>query len=80
LKIKRKLWEELIAYFSLTRHGPHRIWRFQICFYCCVCIHCRGNVSTEPLLSNDMGMHIETNKLIRGIYEVRRWDDVHTKF
>jgi hypothetical protein len=25
LKIKRKLWEELIAYFSLTRHGPHRI-------------------------------------------------------
>jgi hypothetical protein len=28
-------------------------WRVQQYFYCCVCIRYRGNVSTEPLLSND---------------------------
>jgi hypothetical protein len=25
-------------------------------FYCCVCIHYRGNVSNEPLPSNDKGI------------------------
>jgi hypothetical protein len=48
-------------------------------------IRCRGNVFTEPLLSNDRGIHIQTHRLIRGIYEVRRWDglrchDIRTKF
>jgi hypothetical protein len=28
-------------------------------FYCCVCIHYRGNVSTEPLPSNDRGIFTE---------------------
>jgi hypothetical protein len=49
------------------------------------CIRCRGNVSTEPLPSNDMGIHIQTHKLKGEIYKVCRWDgfrwhDIHTKF
>jgi hypothetical protein len=42
---------------SLIRRGPHWKRRVQQ-FYCCVCIHYRGNVSTEPLPSNDRGTHI----------------------
>jgi hypothetical protein len=40
---------------SLIRHGPHRKRRVQQFFYCCVYIRYRGNVSTEPLPSNDRG-------------------------
>jgi hypothetical protein len=40
-----------------------------------VCICCRGNVSTELLLSNGMrDTHTETHRLMGGIYEVRRSD------
>jgi hypothetical protein len=35
-----------------------------------MCIRCRGNVFTDPLRSNDKGIHIQT--LMRGIYEVGR--------
>jgi hypothetical protein len=38
---------------SLIRHGPHLKRRVLQFFYCCVCIRYRGNVSTEPLPSND---------------------------
>jgi hypothetical protein len=41
---------------SSIRHGPHRKRRVQQFFYCCVCIRYRGNVSTEPLPSNDRGI------------------------
>jgi hypothetical protein len=44
---------------SLIRHGPHWKRRFQQFFYCCVCIRYRGNVSTEPLPSNDRGIFTE---------------------
>jgi hypothetical protein len=30
--LNEKFWEELITYFLLTRHGPHRKWRLQQCF------------------------------------------------
>jgi hypothetical protein len=43
----------------LIRHGSHWKWRFQWFFYCCVCIRYRGNVSSEPLPSNDKGIFIE---------------------
>jgi hypothetical protein len=43
---------------SLIWHRPHRKWRVQQFFYCCVCIRCRGNIFTEPLPSNDRGIHI----------------------
>jgi hypothetical protein len=56
--INKKFWEELIAYFPLIRHGLHRKRRIQQFFYCCVCIRCSGNVSTEPLTNNDSGIHI----------------------
>jgi hypothetical protein len=32
----------------LILHGPHA----QQLLYCCVCIHCHGNMFTEPLPSN----------------------------
>jgi hypothetical protein len=34
--------EELIAYFSLIRHGPHRKRRVQQFHYRCMCIRCRS--------------------------------------
>jgi hypothetical protein len=71
--VKRgKFWEELIAYFRLIRHGPHRKQRVQQFFCCCVCFRGRGKVFTEPLPSNDRGIHIQTQRLMGGIYEVRR--------
>jgi hypothetical protein len=56
--LNKKFWEELIAYFPLI-HQPHRKRRVQQFFYYCVCICCRGNVFTEPLPSNDRGIHIQ---------------------
>jgi hypothetical protein len=41
--------------FSLIQE-PHLKRRFQQFFYCCMCICYRGNVSTEPLPSNDSGI------------------------
>jgi hypothetical protein len=48
-------------------------------------IRCRGNVFTKSLPSNDRGIHIQTHRLMGGIYEIRRWDglrchDIYTKF
>jgi hypothetical protein len=34
--------------------------RVQKFFYCCLCIRYRGNVSTEPLPSNEKGIFTET--------------------
>jgi hypothetical protein len=45
VNLKNNFREEFI------RHRPHRKRRVQQFFYCCVCIRCRGKVSTEP--SND---------------------------
>jgi hypothetical protein len=42
----------------LIRHGSHWKRRFHQ-FYCCVCIRFSGNVSTEPLPSNDRGIFTE---------------------
>jgi hypothetical protein len=33
-KIKKKFWEELIAYFPLIRRGPNTKWRLQQFFHC----------------------------------------------
>jgi hypothetical protein len=69
----------------LIRHGPNRKRRVQQFFYSFVCIRCHGNVFTEPLSSNDRGICIQSQRLMGGIYVVRRWDglrchDIHTKF
>jgi hypothetical protein len=40
---------------SFIQHGPHWKRRAQQFFDCCVCIRYRGNVSTEPLPTNDRG-------------------------
>jgi hypothetical protein len=79
VQIKNKFREDLIAYFPLILHGPHRKLRAQQ--FCCVSISSRGDVFTEPMASNDR----ERQRLMGGIYEVRRWDvlrchGIHTKF
>jgi hypothetical protein len=48
----------VIALLSLIRHGPQWKRRVQQ-FYCCVCIRYHGNVSNEPLPSNDEGTFTE---------------------
>jgi hypothetical protein len=53
LKVNKNFWKELIAYFHSIRPGPQRKRRLQQFFYCCVFIHYRGNVFTEPLPSNN---------------------------
>jgi hypothetical protein len=42
---------------SLIKHGPNIKTRDQQFFYCCKRIRCRGNTFTEPLPSNDNGIH-----------------------
>jgi hypothetical protein len=56
--------------FPLIRYKPHRKQSAQQFFYCCLCIHCPGNVFTEPLPNNDRGIQIQTHRLMGGIYEV----------
>jgi hypothetical protein len=75
IKINKKFWEELIAYFPLIH-----VEQF---FYCCVCIRCRRNVFAKPLLSKDTGLQIQTYRAMGGIYKISRWDglmchDTHT--
>jgi hypothetical protein len=84
-ELKKNFWEELFAYCPLIRHGPQRQRRLQQFFFCCVCTRCCGNVFTEPLPSNDRWILIQTQRLMGGFYEERRWDglrcrDMHTKF
>jgi hypothetical protein len=65
-KKNKKCWEELKAYFTLIRHGPHTKWRVLNFLYCRVCIRCSGNVFTEPLTSNDrrIHIHVQTHRLM----------------
>jgi hypothetical protein len=61
------------TYSPFIRHGPYNNYASNNSFIV-ACNRCHGNVSTEPLPSNDVAIHIQTHRLIRGIYEVRRWD------
>jgi hypothetical protein len=49
-----------------------------------MCIHCCGNFFTEPLPSNDRGIHIQTHTLTGGLLKYDtdrlRHHDIHTKF
>jgi hypothetical protein len=68
-------------YRSLIRHGPHRKRRVQQFFHCWVSICYRGNVFTDPLPSSDRGIftealpsndkriHIQTQRLMGGIFD-----------
>jgi hypothetical protein len=83
--IRQEVLGRISNIFLLIRHWPHRKRCVQQFFCCCVCIRCRGNIVTEPLPSNDKGIHIYTHSLMGGIYEVHRWDelrchDIYTKF
>jgi hypothetical protein len=53
----------------LIRHGSYRKWCLQQ-LYCCLCVRCPRNMSTEQLRRNYSGIHIQTYRLIGGIYEV----------
>jgi hypothetical protein len=60
--IKKKFWEELIAYLPFTiyyesdktpkLHITHCVQQFP---HYCACIRCRGNLFAEPLPRNVMG-------------------------
>jgi hypothetical protein len=79
--ISKKFWKEHIAYFPLTRHGPHRKRRVQQFVYCCVCIRCRGNVFTEPMTGNDKGIHIHTQTDGKHLWSTPfSCHGIHTKF
>jgi hypothetical protein len=45
-----------------------------------IILPCRGNVLTEPLPSNEHltigGIHIQTCRVMAGVYEVRRWEEI----
>jgi hypothetical protein len=56
---------------SLIRYGSYRKRRVQFLYFS-VYIRGRGNVFTEPLPSSDRGIHIQTHRLMGGVYEVRR--------
>jgi hypothetical protein len=64
--IKKSSGRELISYFHLIRRGPQGERRVQLFFYC-LFIRYRGNVFTEPLPSNDRGIHIETETVRRDL-------------
>jgi hypothetical protein len=72
--MKKKLWEELIAYISWydtdnKENGASN--NFSICW---VCVRCRGNVSTEPLPSNDRRTHINIQANRRDLWSTPlRW-------
>jgi hypothetical protein len=56
---KQEIMGRINRLLPLIRHGPHWKRRVQQFFSCCVCIRYRGNVSTEPLPSNDRGIFTE---------------------
>jgi hypothetical protein len=65
--LSKKFWEELIVYFLLIWHGPHRKRSLKQFFYCCICVRCLWNVFTEPLPSNDKGIDIQTHRQQGGL-------------
>jgi hypothetical protein len=75
----KKFWEGIIANIPLIRHGSHRKRRVQQFFYCCVCIHCHGNVFTETLPSNERRYTYE-HRLMGGIWDGLRCHNIHTVF
>jgi hypothetical protein len=61
-------------YSCLTRNGSHRKHRIQQFFYCCLCIHCRGNVYTYSLPSNGRLSCLYYSCLLWGIHsKVNSW-------
>jgi hypothetical protein len=68
----KKFWEELIAYFPLIRHGPHRKRRLQQFFVAAGkslpsrCLATKGGIHfTEPLPNNG-GRDTHTDTQIDG--------------
>jgi hypothetical protein len=59
---------------SLIRHGPH--WKRlvpTILPLFCVCIRCRGKVSTAPLPSNDRGIFTEPSRYLATIRDTHTY-------
>jgi hypothetical protein len=76
--------EDGSVYFPLIRHRQHRKRRLHNSSIV-VRIRCYGNVSAGLLPRNDTQGYTHRYRLMRGIYEVRRWDwlryhDTHAKF
>jgi hypothetical protein len=81
-----KCWEELIACIPSIRHGPCRKRRIQPP----IILLLRSFVAARTFLRSRClttikWIHIQTHRLMEGIYKVHRWDGfrchyVHTKF
>jgi hypothetical protein len=56
---KQEVLRRTNSVLSSIRHGPHWKRRVQQFLYCWMCIRYRGNVSTEPLPSNDREIFTE---------------------
>jgi hypothetical protein len=57
-KIDKNFWEELIAYIRYDTDFMEKDASSN--FSIVSCIRCRGNALTEPLSSNDRGIHLHT--------------------
>jgi hypothetical protein len=64
---KNKLWEELIASFDTTRTALRTTCPTTLLLLCVFVA--AVTFFTEPLPSNDMGIDIQTQDLMGGIYE-----------
>jgi hypothetical protein len=58
--LNKKFWEELITYFPLMQHEPHRKQCVQQ-FFCCMFIHCHGNMFIKQLASNNGEGEVDTH-------------------
>jgi hypothetical protein len=82
----KKFWEELIAYFPLIRHGPHRKQRVHPAVLLLLHVFiAAGKSLSSRCLATIGGIQIQAHTLMGGIYEVRRWDefrchDIYIKF
>jgi hypothetical protein len=86
----KKFWEELIPYFPSydTGHIENNasnnssivapVFVNAVTFLPSHCLATIGGIFTEPLPSNDRGIHIQTQRLMRGMFLMRpsRWAQV----
>jgi hypothetical protein len=72
MQIKQEVLGRTNRVICLLRNAPHTKRRVHEFLYCWMCIRCRGNVFTERLPKNEIETHMQTYRLMGGIYEVPR--------
>jgi hypothetical protein len=72
--VNKKFWEQLIAFLLYDADCVEN----DAFNHSYIVIRCRGKDFIDPLPSNDRGIHIQTHRLMGGIYE--DVVEMHTKF